>query len=132
MDDQAGPSRPRRSSSFDDPALGELRSSNESNRAKSNDPPGYDDVRGSLEDQTALLSIGNGKGYAEEEPDGMERMSAESTGAKARHLASIEQKKALWWRNVIVTGIFIASWWVDILCHCLASSMTSISPRVVP
>ena len=31
-------------------------------------------------------------------------------------IATVEQKQAMWWRNVLITAMFIASWWVDETC----------------
>lgn len=33
--------------------------------------------------------------------------------AEAMRLASVEQRKALWWRNTLITGLFICSWSVQ-------------------
>jgi solute carrier family 35 protein C2 len=30
----------------------------------------------------------------------------------SEHLASLAEKKRLWWRNGIINGLFIASWYV--------------------
>jgi solute carrier family 35 protein C2 len=34
----------------------------------------------------------------------------ESNEASRLHLASLAEKKRLWWRNGIINGAFIASW----------------------
>jgi hypothetical protein len=28
-------------------------------------------------------------------------------------MISVDQRKALWWKNTLITGLFVASWWVD-------------------
>lgn len=38
-------------------------------------------------------------------PDGVQGAEAE-----AARLASVEQRKALWWKNTLMTGLFICSW----------------------
>lgn len=106
MDSTAGPSQPRRSSSLDTPPR-KRSSSDESDRDVS--PPHYDESHRPGEAGEALL--GNGKVYTGNDfpPEGSRRTSEDVIQSKSE-LASIEQRKALWWRNVIVTGMFIASW----------------------
>jgi len=37
----------------------------------------------------------------------------------AIHLASLAEKKRLWWRNAFINTIFIASWWVILFEHSI-------------
>lgn len=34
------------------------------------------------------------------------------SSSQGSHMATVAQKRALWWRNVVITGMFILSWWV--------------------
>jgi solute carrier family 35 protein C2 len=34
------------------------------------------------------------------------------------HLASIAEKKRLWWRNATINTLFIGSWYADVLPVC--------------
>lgn len=105
MDHSAGPSRPRRSSSLD---ARKLRSSDDLDQVEE-DPPHYDEPSRASSAEEALLN--NGKAYSENGfPPQSSRRTSEDLEQTKNHLASIEQKKALWWRNVIITGMFIVSW----------------------
>ena len=101
MDNQAGPSRPRRPSSNDRPSA-KLRSSDEYDSQSIGAPPEY-------EENAPRSGLLNGKDDGMEEVDYQQRQSGESISSH-RQVASVEQRKAIWWRNVIITGIFIASW----------------------
>ena len=124
MDDGSGPSRLRRSS---DPLLPTrtspqkprdraptLRSPSEdpvSELAEDLPPPKYCEAAGPLDGDAAeggtrealLGSVGEG-GPRKTSEDGREAGRGEMLSA------SIEQRKALWWKNTVVTGSFIASW----------------------
>jgi hypothetical protein len=43
-------------------------------------------------------------------PRGEEGRARENYDDGALHLANLEQRKAIWWKNVIVTGMFVLSW----------------------
>jgi solute carrier family 35 protein C2 len=64
-----------------------------------------------------LFSSGDDSGYG-----GVDAEDGGGEGLEV-HLASLEQKKAIWWKNVIVTAMFILSW-------CVGSSVSSLS--IVP
>jgi hypothetical protein len=52
---------------------------------------------------------GHGDGPVEE--GGVRDTDMDTNGALAvMTTTSVEQRKALWWKNVLITGLFIASW----------------------
>jgi hypothetical protein len=119
MDDSSGPSRPRRSS---DPLLGSrdiapgLRRFSQDPSSLPEDespPPKYTEAPAlmngdALDGRTrqALLGGSSGDGPRKMSEDGLE------PNREDMRLASLEQRKALWWRNTLVTAMFIASWYV--------------------
>ena len=43
---------------------------------------------------------------------------AGSAEEEALRIASLDQRKALWWKNTLITGLFICSWYVTRLNSC--------------
>jgi hypothetical protein len=112
----AGPSRPRRSSS----------SSRSLKRSRSNStgadeqltssdpfgPPAYDET-----EDIPLKSTRNGKLSMDDVDEELgaslsasARASTDTIRREQRRLATLEQKKALWWRSTAITALFILSW----------------------
>ena len=77
-------------------------------------PPKYSEAPGPLNDESEprdggtreafLGGMGAVGGVRKTSEDGLE------VGREELRLAGIEQRKALWWKNTLVTGMFIASW----------------------
>jgi hypothetical protein len=47
------------------------------------------------------------------------------------HLASLAEKKRLWWRNAVINSFFIASWYVLLAIHSLGQAFSSLSSAYV-
>jgi len=76
------------------------------------DLPAYDET-----EHIPLKSTSNGKLSMDEVDDELERSlqtsaraSSDTIGREQRRLATLEQKKALWWRSTAITALFIMSW----------------------
>lgn len=116
-------------------------------------PPTYNSLdthfRQSTDDRDRLLGNGKGKRRSDEEEEEEDGDDAEidalrldledpdgDTGAdghgtrsaeeEAIRIASLDQRKALWWKNTLITGLFICSWYVLLLHPCgLRSSLVT-------
>lgn len=110
---EAGPSYPQSSPSSGSVEQDRTRSPEHDNSFQQDQPPTYDETHGRNEADDALLAS-SGKAYMEDDshtatPARMSE-SLEESDREARRLATLEQKKAMWWRNTAVTAMFIASW----------------------
>ena len=63
----------------------------------------YDDGAGE-----ALLGTHSVEGSRKTDDD--ERSMSMRSSEQRQAVASLAEKKALWWKNVLITGMFIASW----------------------
>jgi len=108
----AGPSRTRTSPSSDGIVSAKLRSSGSSDPFQQDELPIYDESndRSGVDDD---LLPSNGKVYMDDSHPGTPaRMggSMEETERETERQATLEQKRAMWWRNTAITAMFIASW----------------------
>jgi len=112
----AGPSRPRRSSSSSRSLKRSRSSSNGADKRFTSsdpfDPPAYDET-----EDIPLKSTSNGKLSSDDVDDELDRSlpisaraSTDTIRREQRRLATLEQKKALWWRSTAITALFILSW----------------------
>lgn len=71
-----------------------------------------DDDEGSEDELDALRLDLDGVGG--EGGGGAGAGTAQSAEEEALRIASLDQRKALWWKNTLITGLFICSWYVDV------------------
>jgi hypothetical protein len=116
MDDQprAGPSSPRRTPSLP------LRSLNSSDALSPELPPTYNSLDTHVQDKDTDHLIDKSKTVRTSEEDGEEldvlRLDLDDLPERLERdagtggMISVDQRKALWWKNTLITGLFVASW----------------------
>jgi solute carrier family 35, member C2 len=55
--------------------------------------------------------------HVEDEPETEEFLEYHDQQQSSVHLATVEEKKRLWWRSALITGACIAFWYVHYLSH---------------
>jgi hypothetical protein len=120
MDDQprAGPSSPRRSPSVP------LRSLKSSDALSPELPPTYNSLDTHVQDKDTDHLIDKSKTVSsrtshEEEEEELDALRLDLDGISAERperdastggMINVDQRKALWWKNTLITGLFVASW----------------------
>ena len=75
------------------------------------DGNGKDRNRGlSLDDEGPSVENAMLRTSEEQDEDNIDEVPDLDIGGDNKQLATVEQKKALWWKNVFITGLFICSW----------------------
>lgn len=67
----------------------------------------------------------------ESEPEGEETIAYPAPPLSAAHIASIEERKRLWWRNALINLLFIGSWCVAGHLCAWALGLTRVSGSVL-